>query len=280
MSKQQDYQTKLFEIYKNHPISYQTIMARINNASIASRNLCEDDFAVDKETEITDQNHIGGKEASLELIQQLSITESDSVLDIGSGLGGTARLLVEMTGCKVDGIDIFPGRVQDARKLTDMLGMTDKINYFQGDFLSLELSDNRYDYIICQSAFVHFIDKELFFKRCRSYMKPNAVLVIEDSFIAIRNDTYKSDIENLEDIWLSKLISIAELEKVCHSNGMYVAKQHDMNNEFSLHFESLLATFDIDAHIANEAEKLSWMLALKLRKEKIINYLRLFIKLK
>lgn len=279
MLEKDQHQQKLFATYQNHPISYKSIMARLANQNKLAGALCENDFAIDIATQITDQNHIGGKQASIELIQQLNINQNDKVLDIGSGLGGTARLLVEMTGCHVDGNDIFPDRIEDAKKLTDALGMTDKINYFEGDFLSLQLKSHDYDYIICQSAFVHFINKTAFFKQCRDWIKPNGILVIEDSFLDNGDYylNYESDIEHLENIWVSQLISMAELIKIIELNNMSIVKQIDMNAEFSSHFQSLLATFEVDENIANDAEKLSWLLAVKLREKKFINYYRLLI---
>jgi cyclopropane fatty-acyl-phospholipid synthase-like methyltransferase len=52
-----------------------------------------------------DEFHIRGREATLALAESMGISADTSVLDIGSGLGGTARTLAEVFGCTVTGSD-------------------------------------------------------------------------------------------------------------------------------------------------------------------------------
>ncbi|MGR3716114.1 MAG: SAM-dependent methyltransferase, partial [Thermohalobaculum sp.] len=65
-----------------------------------------------------DEFHTGGMEATLALLEQLDITPDTEVLDIGSGIGGTARALVERYGCRVTGVDLTEEFVDAARALT------------------------------------------------------------------------------------------------------------------------------------------------------------------
>src|SRR5215469_9923234 len=53
-----------------------------------------------------DEFHIRGRKATLELAQSLKLTANSHVLDIGSGLGGPARTLAEIYGCRVTDIDL------------------------------------------------------------------------------------------------------------------------------------------------------------------------------
>ena len=73
-----------------------------------------------------DEFHIGGAEATRDLIAQTGITEDAHVLDIGSGIGGTPRFLVSETGCRVTGIDLTPEFVETARALSAMVGLGDR----------------------------------------------------------------------------------------------------------------------------------------------------------
>ena len=44
-----------------------------------------------------DEFHIRGRKATLELAEKMNLNADSNVLDIGSGLGGTARTLAEAT---------------------------------------------------------------------------------------------------------------------------------------------------------------------------------------
>ena len=47
-----------------------------------------------------DEFHIRGRKATLELAGQMNLNAESHVLDIGSGLGGPARILAEIYGCR------------------------------------------------------------------------------------------------------------------------------------------------------------------------------------
>src|SRR5262249_38997749 len=66
-----------------------------------------------------DHFHTRGITASAELAKLAGITADMSVLDLGSGVGGPARLLAATTGCRVTGVDLSEPFVEAARYLTE-----------------------------------------------------------------------------------------------------------------------------------------------------------------
>ena len=52
-----------------------------------------------------DEFHIGGVEATNELLDQLEVGKDTRVLDIGSGIGGPARHIVSRHGAQVTGLE-------------------------------------------------------------------------------------------------------------------------------------------------------------------------------
>ena len=66
--------------------------------------------------------HIGGRPASQHLIAQLDLSDGMHVLDVGSGLGGTARLIASASGAQATGIDLTPEFVDVATWLSERTG--------------------------------------------------------------------------------------------------------------------------------------------------------------
>ncbi len=75
-----------------------------------------------------DEFHIGGAAATGALLDQVALGPGMAVLDIGSGIGGTARLIAERTGGTVTGIDLTREFVETATALTAMVGLGDRVS--------------------------------------------------------------------------------------------------------------------------------------------------------
>ena len=78
----------------------EKIEAGLNLAGKNVNSLTVDDLAP------IDAFHIRGRESTLEVAELAKLRASDFVLDVGCGLGGTARYLSEKFKCNVVGIDL------------------------------------------------------------------------------------------------------------------------------------------------------------------------------
>ena len=78
-------------------------------------------------------------EASRRTVEQLAqqlgrLDDSMHVLDMGSGYGGTARYLAEMTGCHVTGLNLSEVENQRARQLNEERGLQERVRSVDGSF--------------------------------------------------------------------------------------------------------------------------------------------------
>ncbi len=92
-----------------------------------------------------DEFHVGGRKVTAGLCQRLVVSSSDRVLDIGSGIGGTARFLASTTGCQVTGLDLTPEYVETARALTQWVGLDGEVEFVVGSALAMDFSDETFD---------------------------------------------------------------------------------------------------------------------------------------
>jgi len=89
-----------------------------------------------------DEFHIRGRAATLEIIEALGLTADSNVLDLGSGLGGPARTLAEVTGCEVTGVDLTPEFCDVATALSEWTGLSGRTRFQVGDATATGLPDS------------------------------------------------------------------------------------------------------------------------------------------
>ena len=92
-----------------------------------------------------DEFHIRGRAASLEIIEALGVTADAHVLDLGSGLGGPARTLAELTGCRVTGVDLTAEFCEVATALSEWTGLSLRTRFQVGDATATGLPDAAFD---------------------------------------------------------------------------------------------------------------------------------------
>ena len=73
-----------------------------------------------------DEFHIGGRQASEDLLSQLALSAQQEVLDIGCGLGGSARFVASRYGSRVTGIDLTAEFVATGNMLCRWVGLADR----------------------------------------------------------------------------------------------------------------------------------------------------------
>jgi len=89
-----------------------------------------------------DEFHVGGVPAAEHLFGQLNIAPSHTVLDVGCGLGGPARLLASTKGCRVLGVDICAEFVHVGGSINTwpLVGLSGRVRLATGDALKLRRS--------------------------------------------------------------------------------------------------------------------------------------------
>ena len=119
-----------------------------------------------------DHFHTGGRRASRELLELAKIGAADRVLDIGAGLGGSARLLASTLGCSVDCIEMSPDYCAGAVLLNRLTGLENRIGVHQGSALDMPFSDDSFDVVWMQNVGMNIADKETLYDEISRVLKP------------------------------------------------------------------------------------------------------------
>ena len=127
-----------------------------------------------------DHFHTGGLRATLELLQMARIHAGDRVLDIGAGLGGSARLLATECGCRVDGIELSADYCTGATLLNRLTGMDERIAIHLGSALDLLFADASFDVAWMQNVGMNIEDKRRLYSEIRRVLKPGGRFAFQE----------------------------------------------------------------------------------------------------
>jgi len=103
--------------------------------------------------------HMGGFEATKELIELCHVDGDAYVLDVGCGAGATACYLAEAYGCRVVGVDLREAMVARSKERAQKLGVTDRVAFRVADAQDLPFDDGTFDAVLCESVATFIEDK-------------------------------------------------------------------------------------------------------------------------
>jgi cyclopropane-fatty-acyl-phospholipid synthase len=127
--------------------------------------------------------------------QKLELSETDHLLEIGTGWGGLAIHAARQYGCRVTTTTISAEQHQFATDRVAREGLSDKITVLLCDYRELK---GEYDKLVSiemiEAVGAEF--QQVFFETCDRLLKPNGFALIQA--ITIREDLYKSYLDSVD----------------------------------------------------------------------------------
>jgi ubiquinone/menaquinone biosynthesis C-methylase UbiE len=123
-----------------------------------------------------DENHIGGREATIALTAQLGLAAGMHVLDVGCGIGGASRYMAEQYGCRVTGIDLTADFIRTAEALARRLGLHHRVSYRRASALALPFGPQTFDGATMMHVGMNISDKPRLFAEIRRVLKDGAAI--------------------------------------------------------------------------------------------------------
>jgi ubiquinone/menaquinone biosynthesis C-methylase UbiE len=162
------------QFYEFHPISAEQVLAAVEARGLLGDCVTEDVLSAH------DQDHYGGLDAVERLMAHARFQPEDRVLDVCSGIGGPARYIAWKTGCRVTGLDLTASRVEGARRLTELAGLSERVCFLQGNALQMPVEPASFTVVMSQEAFAHVPDKPRLIMQCAQALQPGGRLVFSD----------------------------------------------------------------------------------------------------
>jgi ubiquinone/menaquinone biosynthesis C-methylase UbiE len=127
-----------------------------------------------------DEFHTAGRQATIDLAEQLDFQPGMHLLDVGSGIGGPSRHFAAEHGCQVTGIDLTADYVRTATALSRRVGLDSKVDYRQASALALPFEADTFDGAYMMHVGMNIEDKAGAFAEVRRVLKPRATFAIFD----------------------------------------------------------------------------------------------------
>ena len=122
--------------------------------------------------------HTGGQEATRRAISELRVQPGDLVLDIGCGIGGTAREVAREYGAFCAGVDLVPEFVDMANELSRRVGLDDKTKFLESSALKLPMQDEMFDGVSIMHLGMNVADKPRMLAEAFRVLKPGKRMVL------------------------------------------------------------------------------------------------------
>lgn len=177
-----------------------------------------------------DQFHTRGLAATRELIAFADVKPGWRVLDVGSGLGGPARVLANEKNCHVTGVDITKEFCEVATQLSKLTALEHVTEFRQGDATALPFDTGQFDLVLTMQIQMNIQDKRRFYGEIFRVLKPGGRFVFQDIMSGAGGDIH------LPVPWATRressfLISVDALRDMLKQVGFQIETLEDTSEE-------------------------------------------------
>lgn len=151
-----------------------TIEAGLRAAGKTPETVSVDDLGA------VDEFHIGGRPATRDLLSQLELGPGVHALDVGAGLGGTARFARDRFDCRVTGVDLTAEFVEAAKTLSRWVGLEGVLCFRCASALAMPFPDASFDRAFQLHVGMNIADKAALFAEIHRVLRPGALFGIYD----------------------------------------------------------------------------------------------------
>ena len=181
-----------------------------------------------------DEFHIGGRAATTHFFDQLGLSETSKVLDIGCGLGGAARFAAHSFGSHIEGIDLTPEYIKTGRALCEWVNLSKKVNLSVASAVSLPFDNDAFDFAYMMHVGMNIEDKHALFAEVARVLKPGGTFGIYDIMRSNDDDLIYPVpwASSAETSWLAT----SETYRAALEANRFAMKQVNDRREFALDF--------------------------------------------
>lgn len=183
-----------------------------------------------------------GKLAILEeFCSRLALRPGLRVLDIGSGLGGSAFYLAEHYQAQVLGLDVAPTMVALSSERRDARGLT-SVHFENGDVRSHDLAAGTFDLVWSRDCILYIPEKDVVWAQVARAVRPGGQVFITD--FCRRSEAVSAEFQEYLDAVHYHLQDISTYAAAMERAGLAIVSAEDQTARFIAEMERELATLE------------------------------------
>ena len=137
---------------------------------------------LDMQAEVGVTKHIGGFEATNELLSLCHIEGAREVLNVGCGIGVGSTHVAKKYGCHVVGIDLSEKMIDWSRLRAREERIDPKVEFRVADVLDLPFKADQFDVVFVESVLIFVEDKARAIRECVRVTKPGGYVGLNEGF--------------------------------------------------------------------------------------------------
>ncbi len=178
---------------------------------------------------VIDEFHVMGNVGTSRLAEAIHFKPKMKVLDLGCGIGGASRFIVDCYDCKVTGIDLTAEYIEAARCISEKVGIKN-VDFKQADATELPFEDNVFDVVWTQHVQMNIEDKTRYVKEIARVLKPGGKVAYFD-ILGEKNQDLQFPLPWAEDENISFLSSNKQWNDLLNSNGFKMETKKNLSQE-------------------------------------------------
>jgi SAM-dependent methyltransferase len=160
----------------------------------------------------------GHAEATRLIIERVSVSADDHVLDVACGAGSVACEAAR-TAHHVTGIDVTPAMIKQAQALQQQRGLSN-LSWHTGDVTELPFAANAFEVVLTRYSFHHFIDAAHVMAEMVRVCKPAGRVLVADLVLPPDKTPAYDRMEQLRDPTHVGVLTERQLLDLFRRNGL------------------------------------------------------------